>query len=191
MSEANAPKLHAVDAPPEGEHFEFDDDGQRLRLVIQSRRYRSTMLVAAGMAIFTLTFTFIFVVTQAVPFAFQLFTVGFAALMTFAAVMAFFEYWIGYELLMVTSDRVRLEVRILVPWGRRDIARKSCHNLRVLPSPPSEAAHELLSRSRAAGRVGFESDLATIRFGAQLTDDEAAAICGFLLARCPDLGPRA
>lgn len=179
--------------PPEGEHFWFEDDGGQLHLKLTPRRsYVAPAFFAFGTAFFVVPVVHFIRTPGLVPVPVTVMAVLFALLLGFSFVVSTLESVLGYESLMISPDRVRLELRIIFPWRRLEFSRGECRNLRVLAQKGDDAENQMayLCNSRTHGRVGFDTERKTIRLGAQLSEEEAAAIVAFLLSRCPDLGPR-
>lgn len=183
--EPQLPRHRDSAVAPEGDHFEFDDDGVRLRLVVFSRRgsWRRlavgiVTLVLLGVAIRFLQFG---------GFA-QVFLAVFALLILWATIQA----WLGFESTEITSTEVQVR-RYLFPFSRlRSLARDDCSGIGLVPERPISEHDDLPADPEiigtAKGRLAFVSGTgALLDFGDVLTEHEARLVQRFLCEKMPDI----
>jgi hypothetical protein len=179
--------------PPEGEHFAIEEDAERLRLVIRSKPAwgMTLLLIVCAVAWTVIPIGYVAASAPGTSWLITALLAVLPALFAFASVTMVLDNLFGREALVVSGEHIIIETRALVVWRRGKLARTECCNLRVLPRRHESNDRPMLYNGSEYGRIGFDTASGMVRLGAQLSDEDAAAICAFLLERCPDLGPRA
>lgn len=178
-----APTTPAPIAPPEGEHFWVEDDGEHVKLVVRTE---------GGAAVWVWFFGFALVLGwQIISSPLGLFTAVLGLFVTLTLIHAL-NALMGLEVLRIGHDTILYEQRVVVPIKRRCYPRSSCGHLRVYCDEAMRKPHNnLLHFTLDHGSLRLDTPRGLLSVGASLAKDEANAICAFLLTRFPDLGERA
>lgn len=178
-------------APPEGEHFWFEDDGQRLVLHVRSVPDYSTMIAPAAFLVCGIAFAAACINSRAwqSPGMLVLLACLSAAIAAGAGVFILPQL-LGVEVVTITRDEISTENRLAMRVRRARYQRKDCSKLRWRYRDRELGPFRVTMHSPRYGRLAFQCEGREVRFAAPLSDDEAVAACEFLRARCPDLGPR-
>lgn len=179
-------------APPEGEHFAFDDDGTRVRLVVFSRQGAWRRLAMGIAVIGALSATVRYLTSGGIAFYVILGII--AALIVWLGLQA----WLGFESTEITSAEIRIR-RYLFPFSRiRTLPRSQCEGIGLVPDRPiargEDAPMEPEVVGTTMGRIAFvgrceraKEKRLILDFGDVLTRFEARLVKDFLLVKMPEL----
>ena len=180
-----------VPSPPEGEHFEFAEHGGVLVLTVRSVPNWWHMLPASALMLGFMVCMFKWLAQPAgLPWPFLGIAAAIGVIGGAAFLWVLLDSIVGYESLQIDSETIRVIQRTLLPMRWQSLCRRDAHDLRVLQESPNVGSLRLSCYSKEFGRIGLTYRGTTVRFGTPLNDEEAIAVCGFLLAKCPDLGAR-